>query len=243
MVQMVREGAETGYLPNSSDFMKEFEVSRRTVARDLDFLRDEERAPLAYDDARHGFHLTDETYTLPPVRISRKEAFSFGLARKLLAHYEGTPLHLDMRSVLDKIAESLEGDITIEPDWLSEHVGVMPEDCVRIDPEVWAQIAGFIERREEIRATYQTFDGRTSEYTLRPYHLLAYHGNWYVFAWNAAKERVATFALSRFRHIESTGARFAPPKDFDPKTYATALPASIVISKVGPASKSGRRIA
>ena len=42
MLQMVREGAETGYLPNSSDFMREFEVSRRTVARDLDFLRDEE---------------------------------------------------------------------------------------------------------------------------------------------------------------------------------------------------------
>ena len=102
MVQMVREGAETGCLANSTDFMNEFEVSRRTVARDLDFLRDEERAPLAYDDARHGFRLTDETYMLPPVRISRKEAFSFGLARKLLAHYEGTPLHLDMRSVLDK---------------------------------------------------------------------------------------------------------------------------------------------
>jgi hypothetical protein len=46
------------------------------------------------------------------VRISRKEAFSFGLARKLLAHYEGTPLHLDMRSVLDKIAESLEEVLT-----------------------------------------------------------------------------------------------------------------------------------
>ena len=63
MVQMVREGTERGYLPNSSDFMEEFEVSRRTVARDMDFLRDEERAPLAYDDARHGFRLTDETYT------------------------------------------------------------------------------------------------------------------------------------------------------------------------------------
>ena len=75
-------------------------MSRRTVARDLDFLRDEERAPLAYDDARHGFRLTDETYTLPPVRISRKEAFSFGLARKLLAHYEGTPLLQARASVL-----------------------------------------------------------------------------------------------------------------------------------------------
>ena len=44
---------------------------------------------------------------LPPVRISRKEAFRFGLARKLLAHYEGPRLHLDMRSVLEKIAASV----------------------------------------------------------------------------------------------------------------------------------------
>ena len=153
MVQMVREGSETGYLPNSRDFMGEFGVSRRTVARDLDFLRDEERTPLEYDEARHGFRLTDETVSLPPVRISRREAFSFALARKLLAHY-GTPLHMDMRAVLDKIAESLEGDISIEPDWLSEHVGVLPEDRVRIDPEVWA---GHIERREAMRADYQSF--------------------------------------------------------------------------------------
>lgn len=81
MVQMVREGAETGYLPNSSDFIKEFEVSRHTVGRDLDFLRDEERAPLVYDDARHGFRLTDETYTLPPVRISRRPSWNIAEAR------------------------------------------------------------------------------------------------------------------------------------------------------------------
>jgi proteasome accessory factor B len=217
---MVREGAETGYLANSSDFMKEFEVSRRTVARDLDFLRDEERAPLAYDDARHGFRLTDETYTLPPVRISRREAFSFGLARKLLASYEGTPLHLDMRSVLDKIAESLEGDVTIEPDWLSEHVGVMPEDRVRIAPEVWGHLARCVERCEAIRATYQTFDGRVSEYELHPYHLLAYHGNWYVLALNTAKARVETFALSRFKRMEGTGQSFTRSAEFSPETYA-----------------------
>jgi proteasome accessory factor B len=220
MVEMVREGAENGYLANSSDFVKAFEVSRRTVARDLDFPRDEERAPLEYDDARHGFRLTDEAYTLPPVRISRKEAFSFALARKLLAHYEGTPLHLDMRSVLDKIAESLEGDITIESDWLSEHVGVLPEDRVRTDPEIWAALAGYVERREAIRATYQTFGGRVSEYELHPYHLLAYHGNWYVLALNTAKAQMGTFALSRFRRIEAAGQTFASPVDFHAEAFA-----------------------
>jgi hypothetical protein len=56
---------------------------------------------------------------------------------------------MDMRAVLDKIAESLEGDISIEPDWLSEHVGVLPEDRVRIDPEVWAQVAGHIQEYAE----------------------------------------------------------------------------------------------
>jgi len=220
MVQMVRESNETGYLANSRDFMKEFEVSRRTVARDLDYLRDEENAPLAYDEARHGYVLTDETYALPPVNISREEAFSFGLARKLLAHYEGTPLHLDMKAVLDKIAASLEGEVTLEPDWLSEHVDVLPEDRVRIDPDLWGRMVGFVERRESIRARYQTFDGRESDYHLHPYHLLAYHGNWYLLAHHEAKDRMVTFALSRFREVEGTGESFQRTPDFDARAYS-----------------------
>ena len=104
--------------------------------------------------------------------------------------------------------------------WLSEHVGVLPEDWVRADPEIWAALAGCVERREAIRATYQTFGGRVSEYELHPYHLLAYHGNWYVMAWNVEKERVATFALSRFRRIEATGQSFTRPDAFSPEAYA-----------------------
>ena len=220
MVQMIREASVGGKLPNSTDFMTEFGVSRRTAARDLDFLRDEEGAPLEYDATRHGFRLSDETYALPPVTISRQEAFSFALARKLLAHYETTPLHLNMRSVLDKIAESLAGDITIEPNWLSEHVDVLPEDRVRIDPEVWAQLTGFIERREAIRAEYQTFTGRHGTYDLHPYHLLAYHDNWYVLARNVVKNQVETFALSRFQRIEPGSGIFTRPAEFNPETYA-----------------------
>ena len=220
IVGMVREGEASGNPPSSTDFIKELGVCRRTVARDLDFLRDEERAPLEYDAARHGYRLTDQTWALPPVTISRQEAFSFALARKLLAHYEATPLHLDMRSVLDKIAESLEGEVTIEPDWLSEHVGVLPEDRVRIDPDLWARLAGSIERREALRADYHTFTGRRSGYEMHPYHLLAYHGNWYLFARNLARDRVQTFALSRFEGIETAGYSFPRPDDFDAETYA-----------------------
>jgi hypothetical protein len=57
VVEMLHEGGQTGKWPNSGDFMRELEVSRRTVARDLDFLLDEENAPIAYNSARHGYHL------------------------------------------------------------------------------------------------------------------------------------------------------------------------------------------
>ena len=38
---------------------------------------------------------------------------------------------MDMRSVLAKIAESLEGEISVEPERLGEHVSVLAEDRVR----------------------------------------------------------------------------------------------------------------
>ena len=92
---------------------------------------------------------------------------------------------------------------------------MLPEDRVRIDPEVWAQVAGHIERREAMRADYQGFAGRVSRYGLHPLHLLAYHGNWYVLPRNAEKGQIETLALSRFRGIEAAGSTFTRPADFD----------------------------
>ena len=59
-----------------------------------------------------------------------------------------------------------------------------------------------------------------SEYELNPYHLLAYHGNWYALALNTAKSRIETFALSRFRRIKVTGQCFTRPAEFNPERYA-----------------------
>ncbi|MFM8765924.1 MAG: hypothetical protein ACKOHM_04060 [Spartobacteria bacterium] len=41
IIAMVRDGMAGGRLPNRSDFRRELEVSSRTLARDLNFLRDE----------------------------------------------------------------------------------------------------------------------------------------------------------------------------------------------------------
>ena len=49
MLELVRDGTRTGLPPNCSDFTRELEASRRAVMLDLDLLRDEENALIAYE--------------------------------------------------------------------------------------------------------------------------------------------------------------------------------------------------
>ena len=51
-----------------------------------------------------------------------------------------------------------------------EHVSVLAEDRLQVDPALSAQAAGFLERRETFRADNQTFAGKVSAYELGPLH-------------------------------------------------------------------------
>src|SRR3974377_1164587 len=189
ILELIREGTRSGSLPNCRRFMRELEVSRRTLMRDLDFLRDDCPAPLAYHESRRGFRLTDATFQLAPVELTQREVFSFSVARKLLEGFEGTPLELDMRSVLGKIAESLQGTVSVELEGLTDQFTVLSEDRARVDPEIWQRAARAINQRERRRMRSQRFDGGVRDYVLEPYHLAAYHGNWYMVVLNPAGGR------------------------------------------------------
>ena len=46
ILELIREGTHAGSLPNCGHFIRELEVSRRSLMRDLDFLRDDHHAPI-----------------------------------------------------------------------------------------------------------------------------------------------------------------------------------------------------
>ena len=96
---------------------------------------------------------------------------------------------------------------------------VLSEDRVQIDPVVWEMMARHVNRRERLRLTYQRFDGVIKSYLAEPYHLVAYHGNWYVLAGNVAAGRMETFALSRCRDLSETGEHFERPAHGEPRAY------------------------
>jgi proteasome accessory factor B len=187
--------------------------------RDLDFLRDDHHAAIAYDNSRKGFRLTDPTFTLAPVELTQREVFTFSIARKLLERFEGTPLEMDMRSVLAKIAAGLQVTVALDLESLTDQFTVLSEDHVLVDPEIWQRAGRAINQRERLRLRYQRFDGVTRDYLVDPCHLVAYHGNWYLLALNSSAARMETFALSRCRSLAATGQHFPRTAAFDPKAF------------------------
>jgi Ankyrin repeats (3 copies) len=58
-----------GKYPNALTFAREWEVSQKTIQRDIEFLRDMLGAPIKYDRAQNGYYYTDQQWDfLAPVR-------------------------------------------------------------------------------------------------------------------------------------------------------------------------------
>ncbi len=211
---MIRQGTRKGGYPSASVLSKDLGVSTRTILRDLDLLRDDEHAPIEYDPSKKGFRLADATWQLPAVQLSAGELFAFAIARKVIERFEGTPLEVDMRSVLRKISESLEGVVTFDIDATTDHLTVLSEDHVIIDPDLWAKVVQCVSRHERVSVRYQKFSGEMRQHTLSPYHLISYHGNWYLLAEPDGRDEVLTFAVSRIKELRQTGEFFEVPSSF-----------------------------
>ena len=115
ILEMNRQGTRSSRYPNCTAFREAFGMGRQTALRDLDFLRDDWGAPIAYDASRKGYFLTDPAWTVPALKLDRREVFALGIARKVMAAFRGTPLEADMQSALARVAAALEGHVSMDP--------------------------------------------------------------------------------------------------------------------------------
>jgi predicted DNA-binding transcriptional regulator YafY len=81
MLRMHRLIEDRGY-PNSSTLAREFEVSVRTIKRDVDFMKTRLNLPIAFDVPRNGYYFTEPVPHFPQMPMSEKEAFALFVAQK-----------------------------------------------------------------------------------------------------------------------------------------------------------------
>jgi proteasome accessory factor B len=216
-VLLIDQRIRAGKAPNCRQLAKELEVSRRTVLRDIDFLRYDLGAPVEYDPARRGYVYTQPNWVMPSVRITEGELFALMVAEKALDAYAGTPWAERLRRVFDRITASLPERIEVAPQELLPRVAFDAGAPSIVDPAILATVSTAVTANQTLRLSYHPLDrDEPREYVVDPYVLRQARGAWYLAGRDHRSGHVPLFNLSRVRRAEPTGRTF----DYDEAEFA-----------------------
>lgn len=204
-----------GSYPNCSLLAQEWEVSSKTIQRDLEYMKYQLNAPLEYSAKHRGYYYTEENFKLPALSMKESELFGMYLSEKLLLQYEGTPIYDSLSSVFKKIEQSLPDKISVDPAAGQEKITVFPPFSTTIVPEVWDTILDCLRASQQLQMDYKAPGREPVSRELDPYHAVRFEGDWYIIGFCHLRQAIRTFSMSRIIHAKKTTKVFRIPDDFD----------------------------
>ena len=189
-----------GHHPNCLTFGAEWGVSQKTVQRDIDYLRDQCGAPIAYNRERKGFYYENASWVLPSVILTEGELLAVLLASRVLEQYAGTPTATHLARVFNKLSDLLPKKISLQPELLFSRFTFRGPPAKPIDETAWSAVVQGLLQQRVLKVIYQPFEtpmqkGKTSR--LCPWHIANLQGEWYVFGVHEGYDDVRQFAFER----------------------------------------------
>jgi predicted DNA-binding transcriptional regulator YafY len=210
----IKQEIKGGKYPNCKKLAEAYEVSTKTILRDIEYLKYQRDAPIEYDPLKKGYYFTEPEWDLPALSLSEGDAFAICIAEKALEQYKDTPLHPKLKSVFDRIAKSLpEGSISLHPAWVNERISFMPHPPRHVDPKIWTTLAKAVASNSTVAITHKTPLKPQATRRVDPYHLVNYHGEWYLIGLCHKENQIRNFAVSRISVAEPLRAKFVMPDE------------------------------
>ena len=200
---------------NCQQLGKDFEVSYKTIQRDLDFMRDRLNLPIEYDPTRYSFRYTEKVEAFPLLQVSEGEILALFVAQKVLAQYHGTPFEKTLGSAFQKLTGALKETVSFDlGEWGSDY-SFRVTGASAADLEVFRLLARAIVQRQEISFSYQSLRASAPETrSVHPYHLANIDNAWYLLAYDPQRAQIRTFALPRIQKPALTKKTFDRPRGF-----------------------------
>ena len=204
--------------PNCTALAKEWEVSAKTIQRDIEYMKYELDAPIEYESIKHGYYYTEDTFSLPSINISESDLFAVFIAERALSQFRNTPVYSKLQSVFAKIQNSLPDKTTINPSWIQNRILCFHEPITDIDVKIWDTIAKAIRDSSSLKIKYTAPGKRNvTERQVDPYYLVNHKGEWYLSTHCHARNAIRTFAVSRIKNAEVLHEKFNLPAGMDKK--------------------------
>jgi proteasome accessory factor B len=211
----IRSGAH----PNCTSFARDWEVSRKTIQRDIDFLRDRLGAPIVFDATRNGYVYTESRWSLPLLSLTEGELVQLLVAERMAAQYRGTPIAATLERLFSKIQQALPEPVTLNPAELETHFSFFGQPTRPISEAIWLPLLRGLRERRLVSTRYRKVGkGKPESRKLEPLHLACLMGEWYLVAWCRKRDSLRNFAVSGFESARVANESFEE-RPFDPDAW------------------------
>jgi predicted DNA-binding transcriptional regulator YafY len=217
LVRMLRihDFLSAGRYPNCSVLAREFEVSAKTIQRDVDFMRDQLVLPIEYDRVRHGFAYSQPVGQFPLITVSEGELVALLVAQKAVEQYRGTSFEKPLRTAFQKLVSSLKEEASISLHELSDAVSFRSAGVPRSQIKVFEVLTKAVMSSQVVEFDYLALHASKPERRrAAPYHLACINGQWYLIAGDWSRGQLRTFALTRIENVKNLQISFERPADF-----------------------------
>jgi predicted DNA-binding transcriptional regulator YafY len=188
-----------------------FEVSVRTIERDLDALR-EAGVPIWTENGRKGGYTLDRDRTLPPLAVTADEALAISVA---LRAAEDSPFAAAARRAAQKVLSSLPAAVRERERLLAGRI--LTTAAGSGGPA--GVVGDAVTSGRLIHLTYAGPGGRT-ERDVEPVGLIRGPSHWYLVGWCRLRDGVRGFRLDR---VESAELRDEIPRPRDHAVLAREM--------------------
>lgn len=211
----IHEYLAAGKYPNCARLAQDFEVSAKTVQRDIDFMRDQLQLPIDYDPVQHGFYYTKAVTTFPALTMTHGEVVALLVAQKALEQYRGTAFEKPLREAFDKMATSLPTEGSFSLHELSQAFSFRPIGAAKQELAVFGVLSDSILKCVTLEFDYQPLRAPKSERRrIEPYHLGCIGNQWYLIGHDLVRGKLRTFAVTRLSRPKHMKRIFRRPDDF-----------------------------
>lgn len=210
----------------AAELAQRFEVTERTIRRDVDRLRELGYLVDATPGRDGGYRLGTGAH-LPPLVFDDDEAVALVTGLRTVAGAAIAGIADTAVQALAKVEQSL-------PDRLRRRVVALDQSVTSlqrshhgsgvVDPGTLSSLASACRAREEVRFDYRTRDGTHDQRLVEPHQLLSAGHLWYLIAWDLRRSDWRTFRLDRLDEVRHAGKRFTPREipGGDAAAYLTA---------------------
>ena len=221
----IHDELRRGTLVNCTKLVKTLEVCRKTIVRDIAFMRDRLELPIDYDAGIQAYRYTHPVNAFPTVQVTEGELLALLVAQRALEQYRGTPFHRQLEVAFEKLAGGLRDKISFSPADELRAVSFKNMGLGKADLAAFNLLSGAVLRLNEVEFDYRKpGDSAALRRRVRPYHLANRENLWYLVAYDLKRNKPLTFALPRITRVVVTKDHFEKPSDFSPETFfASAL--------------------